>query len=296
MACAAKRILMTLLLPIAIGVCISGKGLEPHSGDIAGGYNFWFYTPYDSIATDSAGVREVHPLVVFLHGASLCGKNLDRVRTYGTIDAIEKGRKIDAYVVAPQNPGGSWNPRKVMQVVDWAKANHDVDTTRIYVIGMSLGGYGTLDFAATYPDKIAAAMALCGGATVRDLSGLNRVPLWIIHGIADRAVTIRQSDRVVEAMKAVDSVTPRLKYDRIPGMNHGQPARFLYLADTYDWLLSHSLTDEDRKVNDTFDPGGDILSKAYYGLTFNKSGHRHRPKKGAAARGRKKKSTAKSKK
>ncbi|MDE7153367.1 MAG: prolyl oligopeptidase family serine peptidase [Muribaculaceae bacterium] len=287
---------MTLWLPIAIGLCMFGKGLESHSGELEGGYNFWFYSPYDSIATDSTGARSSHPLIVFLHGASLCGKNLDRVRTYGTIDAIEKGRKIDSYVVAPQNPGGSWSPRKVMQVVDWAKENFDVDTTRIYVIGMSLGGYGTLDFVATYPDRIAAAMALCGGATVRDLSGLNRVPLWIIHGIADRAVTIRQSDRVVEAMKAADNATPRLKYDRIPGMNHGQPAKFLYLSDTYDWLLSHSLTDEDRKVNDTFDPANGILSKAYYGLTFNKSGRSYRSKKGKSARSKRRKSSAKSKK
>lgn len=273
MACDKKRTVLTLLIIGMLCLTSFGKSrIEAHTGEVEGGYNFWLYNPYDSISTDSAGMVINHPLVIFLHGASLCGNNLERVKTYGTIDAIEKGRKMDAYVIAPQNPGGSWNPHKVMRVVDWVQQHHEVDSNRIYVIGMSLGGYGTIDLAATYPHRIAAAMALCGGGTVSDLTGLNYVPLWIIHGTADRAVTIRQSDIVVEAMKRKDGTTPRLKYDRIPGMNHGQPAKFLYLADSYEWLLSHSLNDEDRKVNETFNPSSGILKDAYKGLTFKNSG------------------------
>ncbi|MEE0977780.1 MAG: prolyl oligopeptidase family serine peptidase [Muribaculaceae bacterium] len=260
--------------------------MKPHTGVVKDGYNFWLYNPYDSISynADSTVVR--HPLVIFLHGASLCGDNIDRVRTYGTIDAIEKGRKLDAYVVAPQNPGGAWIPKRIMNVVEWVRQHHQVDSNRIYAIGMSLGGYGTIDLAATYPDKIAAAMALCGGGSVKDLSGLNYVPLWIIHGTADRAVTIRQSDRVVEAMKQTDKNTPRLKYNRIPGMNHGQPARFLYLADSYEWLLNHSLEDENRPVAETFEPGNGILSKAYDGLSF-KNGKAKKRRQSKARRRRK---------
>ncbi|MBD5248640.1 MAG: phospholipase [Barnesiella sp.] len=285
MACISKRGIIALIIALSFSWTAYGKtGLESHSGDVKDGYNFWLYNPYQSEETDTAGTVMRHPLVIFLHGASLCGNNLEKVRTYGTIDAIEKGRKLDAYVIAPQNPGGSWNPHKVMKVVDWVESHHPVDTNRIYVLGMSLGGYGTIDVAATYPDRIAAAMALCGGGTVRDLSGLNRVPLWIIHGMADRAVSIRESDIVVEAMKNADKTTPRLKYDRIPGMNHGQPARFLYLEDTYDWLMSHSLNEDDRKVHDTFNLGDGILRKAYQGLTFKNSPRRTNKKKSTAQR------------
>lgn len=289
MAGYTKRTILTLILFAIIAFAGTGRThIESHTGEVTDGYNFWLYNPYDSIATDSAGTVIRHPLVIFLHGASLCGNNLDKVKTYGTIDAIEKGRKMDAYVVAPQNPGGSWNPHKVMRVVDWVEEHHQVDSNRIYVIGMSLGGYGTIDLAATYPDRIAAAMALCGGGTVNDLSGLNYVPLWIIHGTADRAVTIRQSDIVVEKMKRSDKDTPRLKYNRIEGMNHGQPAKFLYLADSYEWLLSHSLQDKDRKVNETFKPDGGILQKAYQGLTFKNSSGTKRRKSSASNRNRKK--------
>ena len=168
-----------------------------------------------------------------------------------------------------------------MNIVDWVGENHNIDYDRIYVIGMSLGGYGTIDMAATYPDQIAAAMALCGGGTVSDLSGLNDVPLWIVHGIADRAVTIGQSDRVVSAMRSANSATPRLVYDRVPGMNHSQPARFFYLKESYDWLFSHSLKDKDRSVNSTFDPTG-LLKTAYKDLKF--TGSRKKPTRRTARR------------
>ncbi|MCI9284872.1 MAG: phospholipase [Muribaculaceae bacterium] len=265
-----KKILALLTALLLIGSFISAKAPVAKKGVVKGSYNFWFHEP-DSTAQDDGG----KPMVVFLHGASLCGTNMDKVRRYGTIDAIERGLKIDAYVVAPQNPGGAWSPQKIMKIIDWASENYDVDSTRIYVIGMSLGGYGTLDMSATYPDRIAAAVALCGGASVKDLSGLNDLPLWIVHGTADRAVPVKQSDRVVSAIREIDSVAPRLIYDRVAGMNHGRPARFFYLPDLYDWLFMHSLDDQDRRIA----PGFDIVDKskeAYKGLVHKKKSYKSR--------------------
>ena len=171
---------------------------------VKSGYNFRLYTP-DATLDDEV---EAKPVIIFLHGASLCGNNLSRVKRYGTIDAIEKGLRPDAYVIAPQNPGGAWNPEKIMNVFDYVADNHNVDYDRVYVIGMSLGGYGSIDLAATYPDQIAAAMAFCGGGSVKDLSGLTDVPLWIVHGTADRAVSVSQSDKVVASIKAAAGSMP----------------------------------------------------------------------------------------
>src|SRR5574344_2421794 len=84
-----------------------------------------------------------------------------------------------------------------MKVLEWAEKHYPVDPSRVYVVGMSLGGYGTLDFVGTYPDKVAAAMALCGGTTLKNLDGLGKLPLWIMHGTADKAVSISQSKRIV---------------------------------------------------------------------------------------------------
>lgn len=258
-------------------------GLTRHEGDVKDSYNYWLYSPKETVTNievdefdidpetgDSVAIVEtgvlLKPLIVFLHGASLCGHNLDRVRTYGTIDAIERGRDLDAYVIAPQNPGGSWQPAKVMKIVDHVMATCPIDSTRLYVVGMSLGGYGTIDMVATYPDRIAAAMAFCGGGTVSDYSGLNQVPLWIVHGTADRAVGISQSDAVVNQMKKSDKDTPRLIYDRVPGWNHGSPARLLYLQDSYDWLMKHSLDDDNREVATNSIIGSNLIKNAYQGL------------------------------
>lgn len=258
------RLLILSALVTLFASNISAKSVTAKRGVVDEGYNFWLYEP------DSVSVDTPKPLVVFLHGASLCGNDLNRVRRYGTIDAIERGRDIDAYVIAPQNPGGSWNPRKVMNIVDWVMDNGSVDSTRVYVLGMSLGGYGTIDVAAAYPDRIAAAMAFCGGGTSKNLSALNQVPLWIVHGTADRAVSVNESDKVVSAMRLAEPTTPRLIYDRVPGMNHSQPARFFYMPESYEWLFAHSLNDEGRPCAESFDFTSKVRS-AYLGLTHNPS-------------------------
>ncbi len=264
-----RRLTIICAVLAFVAVSVSGVTVEAVRGKVNDGYNFWLYKP-DNAACDS--VRK--PLVLFLHGASLCGGDLSRVKRYGTIDAIERGRTLDAYVVAPQNPGGAWRPKRLMNVIDWVMDRFPVDTNRVYVIGMSLGGYGTIDMVATYPDRIAAAMAFCGGGTVKDLSRLNEVPLWIVHGTADRAVTVQQSDKVVSAMKDHDADTPRLIYHRVPGMDHGQPARLFYLQESYDWLFGHSLDDPDRTVNEGFDPASsEVMRNAYKGL---KNTHKHK--------------------
>ncbi len=231
--------------------------------EIPGGYNFWVYTPVDYFYS-----MEQTPVIIFLHGASLCGRNLDRVRRYGPLDAIVKGRDIDALTIVPQNPGGAWSPKKIMDVLDWVKTHYACDTTRVYVLGMSLGGYGTMDVCGTYPDRIAAGMALCGGCSLKDVSGLGKLPFWIIHGTADRAVSVKQSKVVVEKLKEGGNDS-RLIYDWWQGANHGTPARVFYLKKTYQWLFSHSLVDKDRPVNRDIDISMGDIRKAYHDVNRN---------------------------
>lgn len=261
---------ITTLLCIAVLVLTgigtsNAQSLIAYKGKVENGYNFWFYRP--------ANEDGPKPVVIFLHGRSLCGHDMNKVRKYGTIDAIEKGREIDAYVMAPQNPGGSWNSEKIMNVLEWVKENNNVDTTRVYVLGMSLGGYGTINLTATYPDKIAAAIALCGGGTKKDYSGLTKVPLWIVHGTADKDVNVRYSDAVVNAMKKFENGTDRLHYDRVKGMSHSVLARVFYLPECYEWLMSHSLTDENREMKPvTYKITNKTLTTAIYrGLNSKKN-------------------------
>lgn len=238
-----------------------GHMLKAYRNVIPQGYNFWVYTPegYDTIS-------QPVPVVIFLHGASLCGRNLERVRKYGPLDAVAKGRSIPAIIIAPQNPGGAWSPRKIIDILEWTEENYLVDTARVYSIGMSLGGYGTLDLAGTYPDKIAAAMALCGGCTLKDQSRLGELPLWIMHGTADRAIPVRYSKVVVEGMIARKQ-SNRLRYDWLPGASHGALARIFYMPEAYEWLFEHTLEDEERSLNREIDITLQNMSRAYKGMS-----------------------------
>lgn len=258
------KILSILILIVTAGATVSEAKMTAMREKIPGGYNFWLYEPDSTNEASSTGKK---PLVVFLHGRSLCGTDLDRVMSYGTMDAIARGRKIDAYVVGPQNPGGAWKPSKVADLIDWLIKNYPIDATRIYVLGMSLGGYGTIDFVSTYPKRVAAAMAFCGGGTVKDYSGLCSVPLWIIHGTADQTTSVGESRKVVNAMKRAGDAS-LLRYDEWEGVNHGRLARMFYIPEVYDWLLRHSLADSPRKVNKTIVITNETLNNAYKGLNM----------------------------
>lgn len=261
--------LRSSLLSLYLLVCIfsaSTQSLKPQGtfekqqNVITGGYSFWLYKPADYIDDDHD-----FPLIIFLHGASLCGRNLNKVRRYGVLDAIDRGKVIPTLVVAPQNPGGAWSPSKLNDLLEWMKSHYRVDSTRVYVLGMSLGGYGTMDFVGSYPDKIAAAMAFCGGCSLKNQDGLGRVPLWIMHGTADRAVSINESKKVVEYLQEKD-MDHLLRYDWMQGGGHGAPARLFYLQKTYDWLFYHSLKDSPREIDRSFDITPEDIKTTYQEL------------------------------
>ena len=232
-----------------------------HHNVVKNSYNFWVSVP-DTYEEQKGLI----PVVLFLHGASLRGTDLNRVRRYGPLDAISMGRDINAIIIAPQNPGGAWNSYKVLDILNWVCKQYDVDTNRIYLIGMSLGGFGTIEFLANHAEKIAASMELCGGTIRKDLCKLNTVPLWIIHGTADKAVPVSRATEIYESMKKCGP-TDLLRLDKWAGVNHGDLARLFYLKETYDWLFAHSKADNPRQVNKEIKLAKEDMSRAYKDIT-----------------------------
>lgn len=254
---------ISIIVCIAMTLTTHAQHLTAYHNTVSNGYNFWLYTPadYDSTATHT----DKKPLILFLHGGSLCGSNMNSVLRYGTLDALRRGRQIDAIVMAPQCPGRGWNAEQLMHTVDWVVQHYRVDTNRFYVLGMSMGGIGTINFVGTYPQRVAAAMAICGAGRLKDYSGLNSVPFWIFHGTADKVIPLSESQRVVRAMVSAGD-TSRLLFTTLPGMGHSQPCQLFYMEDTYRWLLSHSLSDTNRRVNRDYVLNKAALSKAYTNL------------------------------
>ena len=197
-------------------------------------YPFLLHLPADSILKNNP------PVLIFLHGRSLSGNNLEMVKKYGIIHEIEKGREIPAIVLAPQVPAGkAWEPEKVLSVLRFAQEHFQTDTNRVYVTGMSLGAYGTLDFAGEYPEIVTAAVALCGGGNTRNGCNLSTIPVWIQHGNRDSAVPISESEKMVRSIRACNG-GENLKYTVVPGANHGDLERVFRTDELYDWLFQFS--------------------------------------------------------
>ena len=192
-------------------------------------YPFWINVP-------ETEKTEKQPILIFLHGKSLSGTDLNRVRRYGVLRAMDKGRKIPGIVVAPQLAKGGWNPDKVLEVLEYVKKNYNVDESRIYVCGMSLGGYGTLHFAGKHADKITAAVAICGGGNVNDGCKLATIPLWIQHGDKDFIVPMSESEKVVNAIRKCNAKA-NLIFTIIKGGNHGSVESVFHQDAMYDWLF-----------------------------------------------------------
>ncbi len=221
------RVLLTVAF-LMVGL-VSTAQLSTVKGKSA--YNYWINLPSDSILNSNP------PILIFLHGRSLSGTDLNRVKQYGVISEIEKGRQIPAIVIAPQVASGAWDPDKLLSLLEDIQAQYKTDTNRVYVCGMSLGGYGTLHFVGKHSNKIAAGVALCGGGNSKDACNLSEVPLWIEHGTADKPVPVSESRNIVNAIKACNG-GKNLIYKEIPGASHGAMEREFRSDAMYTWMFS----------------------------------------------------------
>lgn len=219
-----KKILT--LLVTACSIFSFGQKLEQHFNESA--YPYFLSLPADSILKNNP------PVMVFLHGKSLSGSNLENLKRYGVIAEIIKGRQFPAIVIAPQTANG-WSPKSIKEVIDKVRSEYQSDSTRLYVVGMSMGGYGTINFTGTYPKMVAGAVAMCGGGDTRLGENLSTVPMWIRHGNADKAVPLSESQKVVNAIKKYSSENLIFTIDR--GLNHGAMERFFRSDEIYDWLF-----------------------------------------------------------
>jgi len=146
---------------------------------------------------------------------------------------------MDFIVISPQCPwkknwsSDDWfNP-----VYDEVAAKFRVDDCRIYMIGMSMGGYGTWSLANRMPDRFAAIAPMCGGADVRWADNLSRIPTWVFHGTADKVIPISNSEVMV---KALEKKNEHLKFSRLLNQGHDISTQFKN-DELYSWLLQFSL-------------------------------------------------------
>lgn len=197
------------------------------------GYQYLLSLP-DDFGKDPA---KKWPLVVFLHGAGERGDDLRRLQKHGPPKLIASGKKIPAIVVSPQVPAGEvWNPYGVKALVDSIAASHPVDADRIYLTGISMGGFGTWDTIFLYPDFFAAAVPICGGAGVKFVMAqkLKRLPIWVFHGAKDPVVEPAHSQRVYNSLSKLGAPVKLTMY---PNLQHDSWTVTYDSQEMWDWLF-----------------------------------------------------------
>lgn len=193
--------------------------------------NYLLYLPdgYD----DS---KDSYPLLLFLHGAGESGDDLSKVKAHGPPKLVEQGKDFPFIIVSPQSAGRGWNPDALDALIDEVAANYRVDPSRIYLTGLSMGGYGTWSLAAAHPDRFAAIAPICGGGNPRDASKLKGLPIWVFHGGQDRVVPLERSQEMVDALKEAGA---DVKFTVYPEAGHDSWTQAYGEEELYDWFLKH---------------------------------------------------------
>ena len=184
-----------------------------------------------------------NPAIIFhLHGAGERGngENLDLVLTHGFPKTYDNEYFKDCILVMPQCPENSFWAAKVESLkvfMDRIIEKYSADKNRVYLTGLSMGGFGTWYTANAYPDMFAAIAPCCGGGLPWNAGVLN-MPVWAFHGVEDPTVSVTQSDEMVAQLKKSGA---EVKYTRLEGVGHNV-WEYAYNKELFDWLLSKKRT------------------------------------------------------
>lgn len=178
----------------------------------------------------------VWPLLVFLHGAGERGDDLELVKVHGPPKLITEGKRYPFIVASPQLPLGEWwSPDVLAWLIRDLIASLRVDPERVYLTGLSMGGYGTWETASKYPELFAAIAPICGRGDPASAWKLRHMPTWIFHGGKDGVVPIKHSDDMKRALKKYRNV----KYTVYPEADHDSWSETYLNDQLYEWFLSH---------------------------------------------------------
>lgn len=181
------------------------------------------------------------PLILFLHGSGERGDNLQKVKKFGPHKTAEGQKGFPFIVLSPQCPSGRWwtdvdVAEMVMGMLDEVSRSYLVDTNRIYLTGLSMGGFGTWGLAQQYPNRFAAIAPVSGGGNVYLVHRLKNVPARAFHGAKDKRVSLRGAREMTVVLQrsggnAELTVYPNLGHD-IWDLTYSNPK-------LYEWFLQH---------------------------------------------------------
>lgn len=184
------------------------------------------------------------PLMLFLHGRGESQGPLASVKKWGPPRRLEHGERLPYIVASPQcPPTESWaqpgQQALLVALLDHLVKEYHVDPDRIYLTGLSMGGFGSWRLAADHPERFAAVVPVCGGGKPEDASKLKDLPIWVWHGVDDPTVPFRRSEEMVEAIKKAGSTT--IRFTGLEHIGHNSWEAAYASPDLYSWLEKQTL-------------------------------------------------------
>ncbi|MCS7310065.1 MAG: alpha/beta hydrolase-fold protein [Armatimonadetes bacterium] len=181
-----------------------------------------------------------YPVILFLHGAGERGNDGLRQTQVGIGTAIRTyPERFPCLVVMPQCPADRWwrgeELEAAYQCLQQTMREFSCDPKRVYLTGLSMGGFGSWELLAKYPDTFAAAIPICGRGNPADAEKLKNIPLWVFHGEADTLVPPTFSREMVEALRKAGAT--QVKYTELPGIGHNSWDPAYSSAEVIRWLL-----------------------------------------------------------
>jgi predicted peptidase len=188
---------------------------------------------------DYNGDKE-YPLILFLHGSGETGTDGEKQVQVGLGPAIKKQEKtFPCLAVFPQSHERTWqadsnDAKNALGILAEVRKDYKVDPKRIYLTGLSMGGYGTWSLAVKHPEQWAAIVPICGGGDPSKAAAIKDIPCWIFHCDADNVVPVRQSRDMKEALEKAGGAP---KYDEYAGVGHNSWDRAYATPELYTWLF-----------------------------------------------------------
>jgi predicted peptidase len=186
------------------------------------------------------------PLMLFLHGAGERGTNVDKVAVHGPPKIVKTKKDFPFVLISPQCPAErTWRDDELLALLDSVIAKHNIDTNRIYLTGLSMGGYGSWSLGTKYPERFAAIAPICGGgeqiavllSSRQKKAALNSLGVWAFHGARDPVVPLEESQRMTNALMRAGGQDVKLTV--YPEAGHDSWTQAYSEPEIWNWFLAH---------------------------------------------------------
>ena len=196
-------------------------------------YQYILHKPSDTI--------EPKPVIIFLHGSGESGDNPDLLKVHGPLKFlnIDKKNNIDAYILVPQCPKGkSWETEKLYGLLTKIISENKIDGKRIHMTGLSMGAWGSWNFAIEHPEFLASLVPIAGFVDRKpmlEICNLKDIPIWIFHGKLDDVIDVFYS---MEVYKRLRKCSENVDFTIFQDAGHDSWTRVYDKPEIYQWMLS----------------------------------------------------------